>query len=61
MALDPILREARVMGATTDAPAADIGFEAGRIVAIATVAPALYGFKRGLRTFTRAPAEPHRP
>ena len=29
--------------------------------AIATVAPPLYGFKRGRRTFTRAPAELRRP
>ena len=29
--------------------------------AVATVAPALYGFKRGRRTFTRAVAEMHRP
>jgi len=28
---------------------------------IATVAPALYGFKRGRRTFTRTPAALHRP
>jgi cytosine deaminase len=30
-------------------------------MAIAELAPVLYAFKRGRRTFTRAPAELHRP
>jgi cytosine deaminase len=29
--------------------------------AVAEVVPALYGFKRGRPTFTRRPAELHRP
>ena len=32
-----------------------------RADAFATVAPALYGFKRGRRTSTRSAAELHRP
>ena len=32
-----------------------------RETAVAELAPVLYGFKRGHQTFTRAPAELHRP